>query len=329
MSRLIPCPQVSIFIVNYNTRDLLIKCLESIFDTKGDIVVDIFVADNNSNDGSPEMVKARFPQIFLSRYSENMGFTRAINPLLPVAKGKYYLLLHPDVEILPNTLMRLVEFLECEPQAGIAGANLYYADGTPNPCEVLWPGFKNDLLCFAVRLFHRLPGAKKLIGSYDPREWSHEATCQVTSVWNACMMVRREVFEAIGYFDENFFYASADWDLCKRANEAGWGVYYIHPATAIHHERQSFAKEEVIRDEVKYKVDGWHSSAWQYKDRYVFLKKHCSPASVYGVKTIYVVENLFRLWLILVNLLILRNSFRKASWQLRACLETIHTILKA
>ena len=320
--------RISIFIVNYNTCSLLKECLESIFENRGELRVEVFVADNNSSDGSPEMVETRFPQVCLTRYSENMGFTRAINPLLPLAKGKYYLLLHPDVEILPNTLERLVGFLECEPQAGIAGANLYYADGTPNPCEVLWPGFKNDLLCFAVRLFNRLPGAKKLLGSYDPMEWSHEATSQVTSVWNACMMVRREVFETIGYFDEDFFYGSSDWDLCKRANEAGWGVYYVYPATAIHHERQSFAKEEVIRDEVQYKVDGWHSAAWQYKDRYVFLKKHCSQASVYGVKTIYVLENVFRLWLILASLLFCSNSFGKASWQLKACLQTIRTIMK-
>ena len=89
---------ISIFIVNYNTRDLLEQCLRSIFATKGDLDVEVFIADNNSTDGCPEMVEELFPQVSLTRYSQNMGYTRAINPLLSLGKGRYYLLLHPDLE---------------------------------------------------------------------------------------------------------------------------------------------------------------------------------------------------------------------------------------
>lgn len=322
-------PCISIFIVNYNTCALLEQCLKSIFDTKDDLTVEVFIADNNSTDCSCEMVKASFPQVSLTRYSHNMGYTRAINPLLPLAKGKYCLLLHPDLEILPNTLKRFAEFFESHPQAGILGGNLYYPDGTPNPCEILFPGFRNDLLCFAVRFFGKLPGGRKVIGNYKPLEWSHESTSQVNWVWNACMMIRREVFDRVGYFDDHFFVWYADWDLCKRAADAGWSVYYLHQATAIHHERHSFTKEDVTTEEVRYKVDGWYSAAGQMRDRYIFLRKYSSPPSIYGVKTIHIVEKTLRLWLILGNLLFGKTIFKEASFQLRACLQTIHSILKA
>ncbi|OEU81935.1 MAG: hypothetical protein BA865_08960 [Desulfobacterales bacterium S5133MH4] len=321
-------PCISIFIVNYNTCTLLEQCLRSIFDTKGDLAVEVFVADNNSTDGSPEMVKTRFPEVSLTIYSQNMGYTKAINGMLPLAKGEYSLFLHPDLEILPNTLNRFVEFFECHTHAGILGGNLYYPDGTPNPCEILFPGFRNDLLCLGARLFKKLPGGRKFIGDYNPMEWSHKSTSQVNWVWNACMMVRKDVFEQIGYFDEQFFVWYADWDLCKRSADAGWSTYYLHPAKAIHHERQSFAKEDIGREDVFYKVDGWYSVSAMMRDRYVFLRKHNTGESIYGVKIVNVVENSLRLWLIIVGFLFRKATYKEATFQLKACLQTIHAIFK-
>jgi GT2 family glycosyltransferase len=321
-------PSISVFIVNFNTCSLLEQCLQSLFDTKGDLSIEVFVADNNSTDGSPEMVRARFPEVSLITYSQNVGYTRAINSVLRLGEGKYYLLLHPDLEILPNTLEPFVKFFESHPQAGILGGNLYYPDGSPNPSEVLFPNFNNEVLCFALRFFRKLPGGKSLVGNHNPMEWSRRSTSQVNWVWNACMMVRREVFEGISYFDEDFFVWYADWDLCKRAADAGWSVYYLHPAKAIHHERHSFARDDNISDEVRYKVDGWYSAPSQIKDRHVFLRKHGSLASIYGIKTVYIVENALRLWLILGNFVFRKTTVEEASFQLRACVQTIQTIMK-
>ncbi len=322
-------PCLSVFIVNYNTRSLLERCLQSIYRTRGDLTIEVFVADNDSADGSADMVQSLFPDVLLTRHSKNIGFTRGINSLLPLARGKYYLLVHPDIELLPHTLKRLVNFLESNPEAGIVGGDLYFPDGTPNQCEVLWPGFRNDLLCFAVRLFEKLPGVNGVLQNHNPMGWSHKSTSRVNSVWNACMMVRRVVFETIGYFDEDFFYAAADWDLCKRAADAGWSVYYLHLARAIHYERQSFAKKEIFPEEVRYKVDGWYSAAWQMRDRYVFLRKHSSVLGIYGVKTIYVLENVLRVWLIIGRLLFRGITFREARFQISACLQTIEVIFRA
>jgi len=321
-------PSISIFVVNYNTCSLLELCLRSIFETKGDISVEVFVADNGSTDGTPEMIESKFPQVLLTRNSQNVGYVRAVNPLLPLADGEYFLFLHPDVQIPKNTLNRFVEFLESRSEAGIAGGNLYYPDGSPNPTEVLFPNFKNELLCFALRLFRKLPGGRELVGNHNPVEWSRKSTSQVNWVWNACMMVRSEVFEAVGYFDDEFFVWYADWDLCKRAVDAGWMVYYLHSARAIHYERQSFSKEDIINDEIRYKVDGWHSAPKQIKDRHVFLKKYNSRSSFFGIKMIHIVENALRLWLILGNLLLGKTTSKDASFQLKACLQTIQGIQK-
>ena len=322
-------PSISVFIVNYNTGTLLEQSLRSIFDNKGDLAVEVFVADNSSTDGGPEMVKAVFPEVSLIRYCGNVGYTKAINPLLPLAKGAYCLLLHPDLEVLPNTFKDFLGFFESHPEAGILGGNLYYPDGTPNPCEILFPSFGNDLLSFVVRLLRKLPGGRRLVGDFNPIEWSHRATSQVNWVWNACMMVRREVFEKTGYFDEDFFVWYADWDLCKRAAEAGWRTYYLRQATAIHHERHSFGGEDIIRAEVCYKVDGWHSVTRQIRDRHVFVKKHCSRESIWGVKIVGFLENALRVVLILTSHLFGKASFDEASFRIKACFQTIQAILKA
>lgn len=321
-------PSISILIVNYNTGSLLKRCLRSIFDTKDDLTVELFVADNNSTDESCTIVKRLFPEVALTEYSSNEGYTKAMNSLLSKARGTYCLLLHPDVELLPHTLKEFVNFFELHADAGILGANLYYPDGTINPCEVLWPGFKNDLLCFAVRLFKGIPVGNKLVGSHNPMEWSHKCTSLVPSVWNACMMVRREVFERIGYFDPQFFVWCADWDLCKRAKEDGWSIYYLHQANAVHHESHSFAKEKNLAREVLYKIDGWHSAPGQIQDRHVFLRKHSSRVSILGVKMIYLLENLLKFWSILISSFSPKVTLQETSFQARACLLTIEAILK-
>lgn len=224
---------------------------------------------------------------------------------------------------------RFLAFFERNHQAGVLGGNLYYPDGTPNGCEILFPGFGNDLKCFAVRLFRKIPGGRKLVGDYNPLEWSHESTSQVNWVWNACMIVRREVFERIGYFDEDFFVWYADWEFCKRAADAGWSTYYVHSAKAIHYESQSFTEAGIPIDVVRYKIDGWQSAPMMITDRHAFVKKHCSQRSFIGIKVIDMVQNIMRLWLILGKVLFRRATFAEASFPTRACLRTIQAILKS
>lgn len=143
------------------------------------------------------------------------------------------------------------------------------------------------------------------------------------------MMVRREVLEQIGYFDEDFFVWYADWDLCKRATDVGWQVYYLREATAIHHERRSFDKDSIHSDEIRYKIDGWYSAASQIQDRYLFLKKHSGRASMYGTKLINTAENALRILLILAGAASRGITRKEVSFRIRTCFQTIQAILKA
>ena len=322
-------PRLSILIVNYNTRDLLEKCLQSVFKTKRGLSVEVLIGDNNSLDGSDEMIADLFPQVKLTAFHQNVGYTRAMNALFAAAKGEYFLLLHPDVELLPGSLQAFLNFFSRHRRAGVLGGNLYYPDGTPNPCEILFPGLRNDLKCFLRKVLLHLPSVTGLPPESNPLEWSHEETCQVNWVWNACMMLRREVFDKIGLFDERFFVWFADWDFCKRATDAGWAVYYLDSAKAVHHERQSFLADGEDMLELRYKVDGWYSVAGQIRDRCRFLNKHVTAASRFGTKVIAFTENTLKLCAIVARLPLGRAGRPRDIFQLKACLEVLRAILGA
>lgn len=318
---------LSVLIVNYNTAELLERCLKSVYQTESAFTLEVLVADCNSTDGSVQIIKEKFPSVGLRRYSTNVGFTRPVNRLLEAAKGDYYLLLHPDVELMPDTVQRLLGFLESNPQVGLAGANLYYPDGTPNACEILFPSFHNDFVCFLLRLARKFPGGNRLAGDYNPLEWSHHSTARVNWVWNACMMLRKAVFEDIGGFDEDFFVWYADWDFCKRAGDIGWESYYLHPARAIHHESQSFEPSDLPMEAVRYKIDGWQSAARMITDRYTFVKKH-SPASLPGIKVIDALQNTFRFGLLVGRSVQEGSSFSDVSLSVRAYKKILRAILR-
>jgi len=137
------------------------------------------------------------------------------------------------------------------------------------------------------------------------------------------------VIDTVGSLDEKFFVWFADWDLCKRAVDAGWSTCYLHPAAAIHYERLSFVNGRDLEDKVRYKVDGWYSAPRQIRDRFVFLRKHASPSRIFGVKMIAVLENTLRLCVMLGNISSREAVPKEGSFQIRACLQTIQTILKA
>lgn len=320
-------PDISVFIVSYNTSGLLENCLSSIFSCSPQVSLEVFVVDNHSTDDTLQMIEMNFPGVNVVSLPQNMGFTKAINYLLPMGSGNYYLILHPDVVVFPETLLQLLAFFEDRKSAGILGANLQYPDGTPNACEILFPSLKNDLICFAVRLFRKLPAGNLLLGKdYNPLEWSRKSTSKVNWVWDACMMVRKAVFEDIGYFDEDFFVWYADWDFCKRASDMGWQIYYVLPAKAVHYEFQSFDDSTLPSEYVRYKVDGWQSASVMIPDRYTFVRKHCSE-SLPGIKAIDLFQNTLRGGLILVKTLIEGPpSLSAVSRAMKAYLKNIRAI---
>ena len=219
-------PTVSIIIVNWNTADLLLACLASIAD-RPSMPCELLVVDNASTDGSPARVRERFPDVRLLPQSENLGFARANNLALAEARGRYLLLLNPDTEVLPGALDSLVAFLAATPAAGIAGPPLWNPDGSHQPSVQAFPSLGSEFL--RQTMLHRIVPDRSRNGPH------RRETRRVDAVTGAALAIRRECLDAIGPLDEDIFMFYEDTDWCRRAHEAGWGVWYVDGPGIVHH----------------------------------------------------------------------------------------------
>jgi GT2 family glycosyltransferase len=226
--------ELSIVIVNWNTRDLLTQCLDSIYAHPPDCEFAIWVVDNASSDGSAQMVGARFPNVRLIKNRENLGFARANNQALRASTGLYLLLLNPDTEVSANALTQLVKYLQNHPKVGIAGANLINADGTYQSSFASFPTLLSELLNATglMRWFYR--------SRISIRESTDNSQVQsVDWVSGACLLVRRQAFEEVGLLDEEYFLYGEEMDWCYRMKRHGWQVSHLPSARVIHLEGQS------------------------------------------------------------------------------------------
>ncbi len=137
--------KLSIIIVNWNTKELLQQCIHSIYNHAPNYTFDIWVVDNASSDGSARMVRDLFPEVNLIENPHNSGFGSANNLALEQCKGEYILLLNPDTEVLPDALITLTDFLDTHPQAGAAGARLFYPDGSTQTSCYPFPTLSREL----------------------------------------------------------------------------------------------------------------------------------------------------------------------------------------
>ena len=217
--------KLTISIVNYNAGDYLISCLTSLEKIRKDIEFDLFVVDNASTDGSVDRAKNKFPDFNYIINSENLGYGKAHNLALKKAKTPYLLVLNPDTQIPPETLVKMLEFMEENPKVGIASPRVEKADGSldkashrgfPTPwASFLYYFLKND------RLYH--------LTNKDMTK-----THEVDSVVGAFMLIRKSALDKAGYFDEDYFLYGEDIDLCFRVKEAGFKVMYVPIVKVLH-----------------------------------------------------------------------------------------------
>jgi GT2 family glycosyltransferase len=225
--------KLSIIIVNWNTRDLLRECLSSIYKHPPSAAFEVLVVDNASADGSVQMLEEGFPQVRLIENHENIGFARANNQAIQQSIGHYVLLLNPDTQVKPNTLVDLVEFLDENPQAGAAGPRLLNPDGNLQTSCYPAPTLSKELW----RLFH----LDKLYtyGVYAMQAWDLDAPRSVDIVKGASLILRREALDQVGLLDEDYFIYTEEVDLCYRLKKSGWQLFWVPRSQVIHHEGQS------------------------------------------------------------------------------------------
>ncbi len=227
---------LSIIIVNWNTRDLLADCLRSVYDTVHDLTLEVFVVDNASTDGSVAMVREQFPNVRLIENSENVGFARANNQALAKAQGKHLLLLNSDAMLLPDAVRILLDELLRDATRAAVGPRLLNADGSTQPsCHpILTPWREFWRLCFVDRL---VP-----LAHYRFEGDTDGAQRRVSVLKGACVLLRREALEQVGPFDERFFMYSEEMDLFLRLQKAGWTVWWVPAARVTHLGGQSANK---------------------------------------------------------------------------------------
>jgi hypothetical protein len=240
--------QVSVIIVNYNVRAFLENSLTSVRKALEGIEGEIIVVDNASTDGSVEMVKRMFPGVRLIVNTKNVGFGAANNIGVREAKGNNLLFLNPDTVVQEDTIKVMDEFLSTHPEAGLAGCKILNPNGTLQlPCRrsfpTPWVAFTKIVGLSAV--FPR----SSLFGKYNLTYLDPDQSYEVDSVSGSFIFVRRDLFERIGGFDEEFFMYGEDLDLCYRVQKRGAKTYYVHATQIIHYRGQSVRRSDI--DEVR------------------------------------------------------------------------------
>ncbi len=234
----------SVIIVSYNTRDLLLACIDSVANEacEWQRKVEIIVVDNASADGSPEAVEEKFPEAIVIRNGENLGFSRGNNIGIRHSKGDPVIALNSDTILMPGFFTAVDKELQEDERVGILAPRLLNPDGTlqisayhnyPDPLVEVF-GYTR-IGGIARRLFPRSDYPFR----YELEEEEHSRRMEVAHVKGACLIIRRSLLDDIGGFDEDYFLYREETDLCKRARDRGWKVVYAPGIYVYHHHKAS------------------------------------------------------------------------------------------
>lgn len=254
--------KLSIIIVSWNVKEKLRKNLKALYQSKGDFNFEVFVVDNNSHDGTAEMVKTEFPQVKLIANKDNLGFGKANNQAMKEAKGEYVLFLNPDMRVFEDTLVNMLEWMEDNKQASVAGCKLVNERGEVVPHVRRFPNFWNQL-AIVLKVPHLLP---KVLDNYLQKDFDYNKDAKVDSIRGAFFIVRKSFFEnketkspstetterdlvskTVPYFDERYFIWFEEVDYCKQVYERGGEVWYTSAAKCVDYVGQSFSQVKLGR----------------------------------------------------------------------------------
>ena len=228
----INAPMVSVFVVSYNTKDILRQCLQALFTHSAGIEIEVFVVDNNSEDASLQMVQAEFPSVHLIANSKNVGFAAANNQAFRLATGRYIILLNPDAYLQPLSLDKGIEFMDKNPLCGLCGGKIISIEGKLEPSARRFPTALSKLLTLSgiSGKYSHSP----VLNRHEFGGFAHDKPIEADWVPGTFTIVRKEMLDSIGFFDERFFLYYEETDLCLRAKKAGWKVYFIPFAEVMH-----------------------------------------------------------------------------------------------
>lgn len=307
---------LSIIIVTWNARDVLLDALESIEreilgrQDEGRIEVETLVVDNGSEDGSVAAVRERFAWAEVIALPENVGFAAGNNVGLCRAKGRYSVLLNSDTVVLPDALEKCVRYLDAQPDVGVVGLQLLNPDRSKQNCIHNYPSLLTELLPKGV--------LETLFPSRFPsKRYEHAAPIPVQAVLGACLFVRPEVVDQVGPMPEDYFFFLEETDWCCRIAAAGWRIMHVPDAHVIHIFGASTKKKIPAETRIEY-----------HRSLYLFFRKNRGNAWAAGIKALRIAKTLLYVIVRGPGALLspsLRNrweqDWRVLRWHLRGCPE--------
>lgn len=311
---------LSIIIVSWNTCDLTLKCIKSIFEYLKNVEFELFIVDNNSTDNTikeleklKNFVKDRESNnLKIIKNKENLGFAKANNIGIKQAKGDFILLLNPDTEILSSrslmseanqgdgTLLNnelffrwdsiaslgmtaMIDFAESDEKIGIVGPKLLNSDYTLQRSCRRFPKLL-DQIFIQLKFYNFFPNKIKTIKKYFMLDFDHNEIREVDQIMGAVMLIKKEVIKKIGFLDENFWAIFEEVDFCKRTKNAGYKIYFYPDCQIIHHKEQSFKQMASMRKQINFN-----------RSLYYYFRKH---KSYYQFLILWLLQpiNLFLTW---------------------------------
>lgn len=308
--------RLSIVIVNYNVKHFLEQCLKSVYTACKGIASEVFVVDNNSVDGSVEMIRLLFPEVILITNKENVGFSVANNQAMRKSKGEYVLLLNPDTVVPENCFVRVLSFADKTKDLGGCGVKMVDGQGK------YLPESKRGLPTPEVA-FYKMSGLNKLFpkskkfGKYHMGHLDEDENHQVDILAGAFMLMRKKVLDEVGLLDETFFMYGEDIDLSYRIVQGGWKNYYCSDTSIIHYKGESTKKQSVNYVLVFYKAMViFAEKHYQGKNKNLFT--FLINLAIYARATLALIVNLLKgIWMPALEVVLIFTTlyFLKEYWE--------------
>lgn len=262
---------LSVVIVSWKVKNKLKENLNALFNSQGDFKFEVFVVDNNSDDGSAQMIKNEFPSVMLIANPDNRGFAAANNQALELVSGDYILLLNPDMQVNPDTLAKVLAWVKKNPQATVTGCKLVSSQGEIVKQVRQFPKF-SDQLAVTLKLPHFFPG---IINKYLCSNFDYEKVAKVDSIRGAFFLINRENYKKISgreipLLDERYFIWFEEVDFCREVYKLGGEVWYAPVASCFDYVGQSFKQvdrektQEYFSDSMLKYFQKWEKD-WEYK----------------------------------------------------------------
>jgi N-acetylglucosaminyl-diphospho-decaprenol L-rhamnosyltransferase len=261
-----PPPDVSVVVVNTNAGEDVVRCVRSVYESVGDVALEVIVVDNRSTDGSVEAVERDFPQARVFRNETNRGFAAAANRGMLATRSEFVFLLNPDAEVRAGTFEGLLKVARDRPRAAAIGVLTLKPDGSVYPSARRQPSTGGGLAHTVLAPFWpQNPWSRQ----YRMAGWDRRSPRPVDWVSGSSVLLRREALDRVGVFDEGFWLYVEDLDLCTRLRQAGWEVWFSPELEVVHIQGTVTAgkrwatlqhSKSMYRYVVKYRTPGWRAT---------------------------------------------------------------------